>query len=157
VTVPRTKKEIDKEQMYKKLMPSAPKSARPPLEDVLPENAAPLEEILGPNAVVSQPPKRTLEARKISVPALETFQSDVVNAMEGYVLQKLEQVLSRFQCCRCDRCKKDIVALALNKLPPKYRVVSEGQPLPDLDPQTSAQVVTALIQSVIQVRSRPRH
>ncbi len=155
--MPRTKKEIDKEQMYKKLMPSAPKGARTPLEDIAPENAAPLEELLGPNAVVSQPPKRTLEARKISVPALETFQSDVVNAMENYVLQKLDQVLSRFQCCRCDRCKKDIVALALNKLPPKYRVVSEGHPLPDLDPQTSAQVVTALIQAAIQVRSRPRH
>lgn len=155
--MPRTKREIDKEQMYKKLMPSAPKSARLPLEDVMPENAAPLEELLGAAAAVVQPPKRTLEARKVSVPAFETFQSDVVNAMEDYVLEKLEQVLSRFQCCRCDRCKKDIVALALNKLPPKYRVVSEAQPAPDLDPQTSAQVVTALIQAVIQVRARPRH
>jgi hypothetical protein len=88
---------------------------------------------------------------------MDNRRTAVVNTMEAAVLGKLDSVLERFSCCRCDRCKKDIVALALNKLPPRYKVLAEGQPQPDLDPQTNAQVVAAMIQAVIKVRANPRH
>jgi hypothetical protein len=81
----------------------------------------------------------------------------VVNVMEAAVLKKLNPVLERFSCCRCDRCKRDIVALALNKLPPRYRVVAEGQPLPELDQKENARVVMAMIEAVLKVRANPRH
>lgn len=153
----RAKKEIDKELMYKKLMPSGLRGVKTPIEDVVPENAVPQGEILG---AAYEPPAgkaHHLEPRKVSVPSMDNQKTIVVNLMEAAVLNKLDDVLTRFQCCRCDRCKKDIVALALNKLPPKYKVLNHGQQVPDLDPQTNAQVITALIQAVIKVRAKPRH
>lgn len=150
----KTKKEIDKELMYKKLMPSAPKGARMQADEPE-ENAAPAEELLG--EARGEPGHRSKCPRKVSVPSMDSRSADVVNVMEGAVLGKLDDMLSRFRCCRCDRCKKDIVALALNKLPPKYRVVTDGRPELDPDPQMNAQVVAALIQAVIQVRKNPRH
>lgn len=154
--MPRSKKEIDKELMYRKLMPSQPR--RGPEEEPGPAGgaAAALQTEPGP-ARISPPARRVPEPHKVSVPSLENHQTEVVNVMESAVLSKLESVLSRFQCCRCDRCKKDIVALALNKLPPKYMVLTDGQQPPDIDPQTNAQVVTAMIQAVIRVRAKPRH
>ena len=88
---------------------------------------------------------------------MDTQPTILVNTMESVVLEKLDSVLSRMQCCKCDRCKKDIVAMALNRLPPKYMVLVEGQPTPDINPQSNAQVVAAMIQAVLAVRAHPRH
>lgn len=157
--MPRSKKEIDKELMYKKLMPSQSRQ-RVPMEEAEPVNEAAAvqrTDEVGPSAQETAVRHRAPEPHKISVPSLDSRQTEVINVMEGIVLNKLDSVLSRFQCCRCDRCKKDIVAMALNKLPPKYMVLSSGQVPPDIDAQTNAQVVTAMIQATIRVRAKPRH
>lgn len=159
----KTKKEIDKESMYKKLMPSGPKNVRSmPAEPSAvpapnPEPRQTAEKAEAPVPEREDPLHRPIPPRKITVPALDSQRTVVVNAMESAVLAKLDTVLARCQCCRCDRCKKDIVALALNKLPPKYMVLSEGQSAPDIDPQTNARIITAMIQAVIKVRQFPRH
>lgn len=158
--MPRTKKEIDKDLMYKKLMPSAVKTKLTPQEEPEEVPAAPISssepvETSIPEESLTQ--RRPIVRREIGVPFMDAQPTILVNAMESVVLEKLESVLARFKCCKCDRCKKDIVALALNKLPPRYRVLQEGQPTPDPDAQTSAQILTAMIQAVLEVRNHPRH
>lgn len=148
--------------MYKKLMPSHAKQ-RAAAQEAKPEEkkltSTPQTASTGsPAAVPAAATAHSLrQPHKVNVPALDSRPTEVINVMEEVVLSKLDSALSRFQCCRCDRCKKDIVALALNKLPPKYMVLSQGQHPPDIDAQTNAQVVTALIQAVIKVRAHPRH
>lgn len=156
----RTKKDIDKELMYKKLMPSEPRNARAPVEQAAAEKVSPVAsggEEAPQAADFLSAAGRVPEPRRVSVPILDNRQTEVINVIEAAVLSKLESVLSRFQCCRCDRCKKDIVALSLNKLPPKYMVLPQGQVPPDLDSQQNAQILTAMIQAVIKVRAKPRH
>ncbi len=153
----RTKKEIDKELMYKKLMPSGPRGARALSEEAAREPAPPGGQGLPAGQGVPPAPHQKPVGREVKVPALDNRQMVVVNVMESAVLGKLDSVLERFTCCRCDRCKKDIVALALNKLPPKYMVLPASLPPPDLNPQANAQVVTAMIQAVLKVRQFPRH
>ena len=155
----RTKREIDKELMYKKLMPSA-RVAREQEVPTRPESGSPVPIPSAP--AVSSPPapaagQKPPEPHRLAIPSLDNRQMIIVNRMESCVLGKLDEVLERCSCCRCDRCKKDIVALALNKLPPKYMVLADGQPEPDIDAQTNAQIVAAMIQAVIKVRANPRH
>ncbi|MCI1966091.1 MAG: late competence development ComFB family protein [Oscillospiraceae bacterium] len=152
----RSKKEIDKELMYKKLMPS--QSKQKASEEMPGDIAAPLlESAKTTPAPEAAAPHRAPEPHKVEIPSMDRHKTEIVNMMEEIVLSKLDGVLSRFQCCRCDRCKKDIVALALNKLPPRYMVLVHGQPVPDIDAQTNAQVITAMIQAAIRVRAKPRH
>ena len=157
----KAKKEIDKELMYKKLMPSGLGQVKTSIESATPENA--VQQVTMPSVSSSSSranislEKHVPEPHTVSMPVTNGPKTAVVNVMEIAVLEKLEDVLTRFKCCRCDRCQKDIVALALNKLSPKYAVINSGQPVPDLDPQTKAQVLTALIQAVIKVRANPRH
>lgn len=154
----RTKKDIDKELMYKKLMPSGSRSAKNAANNAVMEQHLPtygeavasaMEEPLNQH--------HTIMRREVGVPFMDTQPTILVNAMENIVLEKLDSVLARCQSCKCDRCKKDIVAKALNKLPPRYMVLAEGQPTPDVDPQTNAQVISAMIQAVLAVRTSPRH
>lgn len=150
----KTKHEIDKEQMYQKLMPSAARAAR---EQEAAQRPLGGERAAVPSAPAQIPTQRQTGPHRVAVPTLDCHPMVVVNVMEVCVLSKLDELLECFSCCRCDRCKKDIVALALNKLPPKYMVLAEGQPEPDVDQQTNAQVVAAMIQAVIKVRANPRH
>ncbi len=155
----RTKKEIDKDLMYKKLMPSGPKTSKSVQQDMTEElHAAPREQ-QNESAAAEEPLNQHHPAarREVGVSFMGAQPTVLVNAMESIVLEKLDSVLARFKCCKCDRCKKDIVAMALNKLPGRYMVLMEGQPTPDPDPQTNAQVLTAMIQSVLAVRAHPRH
>jgi competence protein ComFB len=150
----KLKKDIDKELMYKKLMPSGPRSAKS-------AKAEPEEEAASayPQTAAEEPlnQHRTVMRREVGVPFMDTQPTILVNTMESIVLEKLDYVLSRCQCCKCDRCKKDIVAKALNKLPPKYMVLTDGQLTPDVDQHTNTQVVSAMIQAVLAVRAKPRH
>ena len=45
----------------------------------------------------------------------------LVNVMEGIVRDKLTEMLKTENCCKCDRCIEDMTALALNKLPARYK------------------------------------
>ncbi|MGX8709577.1 late competence development ComFB family protein [Clostridium sp. KNHs216] len=152
----RTKKDIDKDLMYKMLMPSGSRTAKASQDA---ESPSGLSDEQNTRAALEEPlnQHKTIMRREVGVAFMDTQPTILVNTMESIVLEKLESALARFQCCKCDRCKKDIVAMALNKLPPKYMVLQEGQPTPDIDPQTNAQVVTAVIQAILAVRAHPRH
>ena len=157
----KLKREIDKDLMYKKLMPSnlkALKSAvqetdfRAPEAPAAPPAAEAVREAHNPPA-----PAADREVVEVKPPFADDEPVKVVNLMEHIVLEKLDSVLEKFKCCTCDQCRRDIVALALNKLPPRYKVLAKGDPTPDPDPQTNAAVLTAIIQSILHVRTNPRH
>lgn len=49
------------------------------------------------------------------------------NVMEDCVEQKLNSVLPQMeQYCRCNKCRRDMEAYALNRLPAKYVLSDKG-------------------------------
>jgi len=75
------------------------------------------------------------------------------------VLSKLEATLKKMNCCRCDRCKEDIVAIALNNLKPMYMVASRR----DIEikihsmKDMGSEITTEVIKAALTVRKNPRH
>lgn len=123
---------IDKEAMYKKIMPSAAQKER-------------VGEMSEEIPVVSNAPKVSYFQPKI-----------LVNLAELAVKERLNEALDRFKCCECDRCIKDILAIAVNTLPPKYIVRSEQDIAIELR-KYEGDVVGALVNAVITVKNNPRH
>ena len=84
-------------------------------------------------------------------------ESPLVNLMEAFVEKRLDAALKKFKCCTCDRCRKDVLAIALNKLPPLY-VIEDDADTRDLhERERAAQVATALVQAILVVKARPLH
>lgn len=84
-------------------------------------------------------------------------QVSTVNLMESLVLRHLDTVIQRFNCCRCDRCRRDVAACALNLLPPQY-VVADPERLNALSETIPAKMVyDALIKAVLKIRKNPHH
>ncbi len=133
-------------------MPSPPA----PVFDAPPPQAsaaAPAEE--SPSGAPAQ--QLPVSHREIKLPDVKSQPAALVNLMETLVLEKLETAFGQIKFCKCERCKKDIAALALNNLPPRYYVLTKDRPEPKPDPETVAQVMSATIKAILQVRSHPRH
>lgn len=82
------------------------------------------------------------------------------NLMEDIVLQYVDQVMNSEDVCTCEVCKSDVIAYALNKLPPRYvatelgRLVSKAH---SYESQFHTDVIAALSEASELVRKKPRH
>jgi len=86
---------------------------------------------------------------------------ELKNYMENLVWQYLPDVLAgHSNVCGCERCRYDVVALALNFLPPRYVVTEKGQVITkvkSLEQQFNVDLIAALTNAIIIVKSRPHH
>lgn len=82
---------------------------------------------------------------------------DLVNLTERLVVEKLDDAFEKFNCCKCDKCRMDAAAIALNLLQPHY-VVAEPEKIQQLLKDSSTKEISAaIVKALLQVKSRPRH
>ena len=89
----------------------------------------------------------------------------VYNYTENAVRQMFPDVLKDYRkknpdICTCDLCRDDIMALALNQLPPHYVASEEGTIFTKVSFDQiggRAQVVAAIAKAIEQVSRNPRH
>jgi competence protein ComFB len=83
------------------------------------------------------------------------------NYMEDIVFDASERLFSEASdICKCEKCKLDVVALALNRLSPKYVVTQRGRVYTKLDTlalQSKADVVKEITKALEIVKKNPRH
>ncbi len=144
----KTKKELDKDLMFSKIMPalnSNPFSAGTPSTQEESEDApSPLSAL-----------RDKLFARSTAGLEAETFST--INVMENLVLKNVDEVIRRFNICSCDRCRCDVCAKALNNLPSRYVVVQSAD-IEGIEAAISQKMIMdALIKAALIVRAHPRH
>ena len=77
------------------------------------------------------------------------------NIMEDVVEEQYNAIKDRLDACSCEQCHSDIVALALNNLPPRY--ISTISKVASAKVQFQADVQAALIRAAQIVKQSPRH
>ncbi len=86
--------------------------------------------------------------------------SEISNYMEILVEQELDNMIEKMGVCKCDRCRLDIKALALNSLKPKYIVTGSGKlytKISLLQQQFEVDVLSAITKAILIVKEHPRH
>jgi competence protein ComFB len=84
----------------------------------------------------------------------------MVNIMENIVRERLDHLLNNFDCCKCDVCKDDMTALALNNLPSKYVTTSTGELLGRTETLNQAAMQALdidIVMSINKVAKSPNH
>ena len=82
------------------------------------------------------------------------------NLMEELVEDKLDEYISDSDVCSCELCRADIMALALNNLPPRYIVSISGDVYSRFDAvkmQFQADVIMTVLNAIEVIKKRPRH
>lgn len=138
----KIKKDFDRDQMYCKIMPSMQGELEPAA--IVAEKAPPEPE---------PEPAAELQAPGREYPLLHNY-------MEDLLAEKIEHTMKVLRSCSCARCKMDILALALNALPPVYAVTAcdeTSERVKNLRREYEVKVTAVLIKAIQQVKSEPRH
>lgn len=180
--MPKSKNELDKEIMYRKIMPTARhtsvKEVQDPAAGIPSHEAKNIEDsdivadtartpeafsftpaLAGISHAHTQRPPSVNRTTAASRQIQESRDMILVNVMEDLVLSRLDETLARFNCCKCNKCKKDIAAIALNKLTPRYMVMKEHdeEKRRMTEEEYGSAVTSALIQAILTVKKSPRH
>lgn len=81
----------------------------------------------------------------------------LINATEITLFDQLKKIMEKRNICRCERCRLDIAAIALNNLPPNYVVTTEGEVVKAISPQLKIDVQRQLEVAIEKVASNPHH
>lgn len=90
----------------------------------------------------------------------EFVMAEYKNMMENLVEDEYGRAASSLGCSTCDICRSDIIAYALNLLPPKYVVTRAGEVYSKtfmLRNQHRTDIMAALARGADVVRKNPRH
>lgn len=82
------------------------------------------------------------------------------NITEGIVEDVYLEVKGKLGICDCDQCRSDVIAFALNQLPPRYVVSKIGaaaMKVQALSFQNHADVQAALYKGADLILQHPRH
>lgn len=83
-----------------------------------------------------------------------------INVMERIVKDKIIYYMREFDCCTCDHCIADTVALTLNGLAPKYIVAPPAAEAPLISFYTNKYISDVTVEATkacIVVKEHPRH
>ncbi len=89
-----------------------------------------------------------------------TNKSTPKNILEDLVTYKLDELMQAADMCSCDRCRADVLAFALNKLPSRYVSSNNGDiyaRFQSLDFQMQANITTAILNAIEVVKKTPHH
>lgn len=86
----------------------------------------------------------------------------VTNIIEELVWSKVDEVLqSKPEMCKCEKCRSDVAAYALNKLAPRYVASEQGavwvRVYSELSREFEVEVVVALTEAAEIVAANPKH
>lgn len=82
------------------------------------------------------------------------------NLTEDIVISKLDVLIDRLDCCKCDLCRLDIASYTLNRLPSKYVATTQGELLSKIsliDNDFTIRVTTELTKAIQVIKEHPRH
>lgn len=84
----------------------------------------------------------------------------LVNMAEPIVKERLTELLEKSDCCKCDICFTDMMAIALNQVKPKYVNTHQGELLQRVNAhilQNSIDMDIAIMKAIELVRQAPHH
>ncbi|WP_350344524.1 late competence development ComFB family protein [Proteinivorax tanatarense] len=86
---------------------------------------------------------------------------EILNYNEILVKEKLNEMWKEQKLlCKCKKCRLDVMALALNQLPPKYVVSEKGElylKANSFNLQASTDVTKAIVDAMGKVERKPNH
>lgn len=84
----------------------------------------------------------------------------VMNTMEIWVEKCMMEVVEKSDVCTCDKCLKDIYALALNNLKPNYIVSTKGINSEEVDSKfeiVKDSIIDQIRIAIDRIKNNPKH
>ncbi len=143
--------------------PEAPRSVSSATPAVMPDFSHDGEDMPEPVLSASAPAQTPLQAHMEQLRTAGDQEPDeyiCFNVTQALVEDKADKYIKMFGLCNCNRCRIDVIALALSNLPAKYVVAKPHELIPRLsmyEQKYNAAVVTQVMSACRKVLDRPHH
>lgn len=131
-----------------------PVSESIPVPESIPEPVSKPQEV--PETTAPESVSEEKEEKKQEEPVDFAY----INIVEKIVRDKIIYYMRQFDCCTCDRCIADTVALTLNGLPPKYIVADPSAEAPLISYYTNkfiSDITVEATKACMTIKENPRH
>lgn len=114
----------------------------------------------GAEDIILSPYEKQVAANRIRNILSAKKHREYENVMEEFVGRELDKCADTLGLCKCRQCRKDVLALTLNHLRPRYASTEKGRLLCATD-QLSYDYVSAMLRAITEsaeiVKNNPRH
>lgn len=130
---------------------------------VMPDFSRETEDLPEPSLSALAQPQTPLQAHMEQLRTAGEQEPDeyiCFNVTQALVEDKADKYIKMFGLCGCNRCRIDVIALALSNLPAKYVVARPHELIPRLsmyEQKYNAAVVTQVMSACRKVLDRPHH
>jgi len=86
--------------------------------------------------------------------------NNVINYMEIWVKEYMDIILEKAEGCKCDKCKRDVFALAMNNLKPYYVATPLGEIIAKIEStkqQVETDIIVQVTKAINKVQNSPNH
>ncbi|MCI7768062.1 MAG: late competence development ComFB family protein [Oscillospiraceae bacterium] len=84
----------------------------------------------------------------------------LINANEEIVKLRMPLLLQEYNCCKCEKCVCDMMAIALNNIKPAYVNTAEGMLFKRINsmlPQKTTDIDIEILKAINLVSAHPKH
>ncbi len=158
--VPAPEPEPEPVQPAPASVPQPPRAVPAQPEPVQAAPAPAAESALAQNAPAKQENTPLVIKTSVTEQPEEKNEYAVLNVTQALVEEKTKKYMKMFGMCSCERCRIDVIALALSNLPAKYVVVKGDEINPRLsfyESKYSAAVITQVMSACKKVLDKPHH
>ena len=90
----------------------------------------------------------------------ERSKKKITNCMEISVKECLDKLIEESNGCKCEKCRYDMMAIALNNLKPYYVTTHLGEvitKIKNMEQQSEANIVVEVTKAIKKVHMSPKH
>lgn len=114
----------------------------------------------GAEDVILYPQEKNVAVRRIHNILKAHSHPQYENIMEGIMEKELDKCIDSLGICKCVKCRRDVLTLALNKIRPRYVSSERGRLLAVVD-QMSYDYIPDMLRAITEsaeiVKKNPRH
>lgn len=84
----------------------------------------------------------------------------LMNCLEDLVRIRVKELMEESDICQCEKCRRDVCAIVLNSLDPRYVTTEKGllfSLLSATDTQYKTDLTVSIVQAIKIVKEAPQH
>lgn len=116
---------------------------------------------IGVDDVISKPLNPVIAKKRVDNMMYISGNKMVHNVMEDLIWEGIEESIDTLGVCSCPVCRRDLLTMTLNKVPPKYVTTEKGKTIAKAQSQASRdekiKLLTELAYCAELVKKKPRH
>ena len=90
-------------------------------------------------------------------PVINSDEPRYINVTEEVLYSKLNEMIAKFKCCSCEKCRQHIVLQVLNSVKPEYVYKKPSEVKKLIAENNYVDINQPLIRAILETKSNPPH